>query len=70
MVVLGGYLADVCDRIREMPEATLDTIGVGGLTGSQAIVPARLGDVAPLLGALTLRRRRLLAAPGRGGLLG
>ena len=70
MVVLGGYLADVCDRVREMPEATLDTIGVGGLTGPQAIVPARLGDVAPLLGALTLRRRRLLAAPGRGGLIG
>jgi len=69
-VVLGGYLAEVCDRIRGLHGTTLDVLGVGGLRGQQAIVPARLGDSAPLQGALTLRRRALLAAPGRSGLLG
>jgi predicted NBD/HSP70 family sugar kinase len=70
VVVLGGYLGAFADRIAQLADVTLDTLGLDGITGRQAIVPARLGEFAALFGALRFRRMNMLNSPSQAGLLG
>lgn len=64
VVVLGGYLAHVVDDLAVLDEQLLDRLGLDGLAGADAIVPARLGAFSAVDGAVLLARRELLARPG------
>ncbi|MFT4210414.1 MAG: ROK family protein [Microbacterium sp.] len=61
--VVGGYLADHVERLRELPMASVSSLG--GFPGDTAvgIVPAALGPFSGVDGALLQWRRELLRDP-------
>jgi predicted NBD/HSP70 family sugar kinase len=59
-VLLGGYLAPLCEWLREPIEAELETRALAGRRMRCRVLPARLGGEAGVRGAVAMSRREAL----------
>jgi predicted NBD/HSP70 family sugar kinase len=66
-VLLGGYLAPICGRLREPIEAELETRALARGRMRCRVLPARLGGEAAVRGAVALSRRAALMTAGAVG---